>query len=255
MKVGLVSDLHIDISGTDDLILPGGELLLLGGDLCEVEFLMRSKRRKKALREQLSKYDRVVAVLGNHEYYGGDFSRVADQYRNELPEVILLEDSHIPLTDNTIIFGGTLWTDLKHLDPLQELRAKDWSDYLHIYNYGERLTPRDTCAAHRRTLDALQKCAADNRDKDIVVLTHFVPSGCSCDSRYIGHVDNAFFYSSLEYIMLDNHNIKTWAHGHTHDSYDYTIGDCRVMCNPRGYHSMYGSEDTGFNLNFNFEVR
>jgi len=29
--------------------------------------------------------------------------------------------------------------------------------------------------------------------------------------------------------------IKLWVHGHTHDPYDYVIGETRVVCNPRGY--------------------
>jgi hypothetical protein len=26
-----------------------------------------------------------------------------------------------------------------------------------------------------------------------------------------------------------------WVHGHVHDSFDYTVGKCRVIANPRGY--------------------
>lgn len=26
-----------------------------------------------------------------------------------------------------------------------------------------------------------------------------------------------------------------WLHGHVHDSFDYRVGRCRVVCNPRGY--------------------
>jgi hypothetical protein len=26
-----------------------------------------------------------------------------------------------------------------------------------------------------------------------------------------------------------------WTHGHTHDRFDYMIGGCRIVCNPRGY--------------------
>ncbi|WP_436316973.1 hypothetical protein [Variovorax sp. LjRoot84] len=26
-----------------------------------------------------------------------------------------------------------------------------------------------------------------------------------------------------------------WVHGHTHQSFDYRVGSCRVLCNPRGY--------------------
>ncbi len=41
-----------------------------------------------------------------------------------------------------------------------------------------------------------------------------------------------------------------WIHGHTHDSFDYGLGMCRVMCNPRGYpvNRMTGTYE---NPNFN----
>jgi hypothetical protein len=26
-----------------------------------------------------------------------------------------------------------------------------------------------------------------------------------------------------------------WSHGHTHDSFDYTVGRTRVLSNPKGY--------------------
>jgi len=35
--------------------------------------------------------------------------------------------------------------------------------------------------------------------------------------------------------MLDHAQIRLWTHGHTHEDFDYEIGTCRVVCNPRGY--------------------
>jgi hypothetical protein len=40
-------------------------------------------------------------------------------------------------------------------------------------------------------------------------------------------------------------HIKFWFHGHMHDSIDYQVGECRVLCNPRGYNY--------YQLNPNFE--
>jgi hypothetical protein len=34
---------------------------------------------------------------------------------------------------------------------------------------------------------------------------------------------------------MDRPQIKLWTHGHTHELFDYMIGDTRVVCNPRGY--------------------
>jgi len=34
---------------------------------------------------------------------------------------------------------------------------------------------------------------------------------------------------------MDHPQIKLWIHGHTHESFDYMVGDTRIVCNPRGY--------------------
>jgi hypothetical protein len=62
------------------------------------------------------------------------------------------------------------------------------------------------------------------------------------------------YVSDLDDLIFDNPQIKYWSHGHTHESVDYMIGDCRVVCNPRGYYNGYNNE--GLNLDFdpNFEV-
>jgi len=58
---------------------------------------------------------------------------------------------------------------------------------------------------------------------------------------------NGAYHSDLSNIMLDNPQIKLWTHGHTHNCFDYVIGETRVVCNPRGYHQTSGwSEDTGW---------
>jgi hypothetical protein len=46
---------------------------------------------------------------------------------------------------------------------------------------------------------------------------------------------NGGYSSDLEQFILDYPQIKVWTHGHTHDTFDYMIGQCRVICNPRGY--------------------
>jgi hypothetical protein len=46
---------------------------------------------------------------------------------------------------------------------------------------------------------------------------------------------NGAYSTNLDEFILDNRNIKLWTHGHTHHEFDYMIGTCRVVCNPRGY--------------------
>ena len=35
--------------------------------------------------------------------------------------------------------------------------------------------------------------------------------------------------------IRSRHQPRLWIHGHIHDSHDYTIGNTRVIANPRGY--------------------
>lgn len=286
MKFHLISDLHVEFDRTHQLDLPGGETLLLAGDLCEVGALnpryeldtvfnvltkeedlefhkLRAEVKNKhaedllsKVKAQLSRYNRVYAVLGNHEHYNCNLDLTAKLYREILPEVTLLDDEFVPLSDKIVLFGSTLWTDLDKGNPLVESRATAWSDYASIragYS-NRRLKTSDTLTAHKKAISALYKCIGDNPDKDIIVMTHFVPSSKSVHERFRMSLDNWFFYSSLEEIMLDHPNIKVWCHGHTHNTYDYMMGGCRVICNPRGYVQGFRQEKTGFNPNFTFEL-
>lgn len=286
MKFNLVSDLHIDFDRARQLDLPGGDILLLAGDLCEVGDLNPRYRRDLALASltatydiesmniklekevdrklelldrikiQLARYNQVYAVLGNHEHYNCNFDLTAELYKEVLPEVILLENESISLSDNLVLFGATLWTDLDRGNPLVECLVKAWSDYewITVGPTGRKLRSSDTLNAHQKSIAALYRCIDDNPGKDILVMTHFVPSSRSSHERYKMNMDNYFFYSSLDEIMLEYPNIKAWCHGHTHNNYDYKIGECRVMCNPRGYVQGFQSEKTGFDPGFNFEL-
>jgi Icc-related predicted phosphoesterase len=265
MKLNLVSDLHIDFDKAKTLNLPGGDILLLAGDLCEVgrinphwkykgvrkqlkyddeiyEFDLRFQMiieecsiLRERLKVQLRKYNKVYSVLGNHEHYGCDYDLTAKYYKEVLPEVELLENDTIKLSDNTILFGATLWSDLDRNNPLTEVRAHAWSDYNNIQVGSRRLQTKDTLAAFNNTIKTLYKCLDDNKDKDIIVMTHFTPSLQSIHHKFKMSADNGFFSSDLDELILEHPQIKVWLHGHTHDPYDYMIGQCRVLCNPRGY--------------------
>jgi hypothetical protein len=48
---------------------------------------------------------------------------------------------------------------------------------------------------------------------------------------------------------------RYWLRGHVHKSLDYTIGDTRVICNPRGYPGPGGTrESPNFDPHLTIEV-
>jgi Icc-related predicted phosphoesterase len=65
-----------------------------------------------------------------------------------------------------------------------------------------------------------------------VVLTHHAPHPGSVHERFAGSIINGAFISDLTELV---EQADLWLHGHAHDSFDYRVGRCRVVCNPRGY--------------------
>jgi hypothetical protein len=81
---------------------------------------------------------------------------------------------------------------------------------------------------------------SEHRDKQFVICTHHAPTFQSVHEHYRHDtLMNGGYASDLSEFILDNENVLFWTHGHMHDPSDYMVGQCRVICNPRGY---YGHE-------------
>ena len=89
-------------------------------------------------------------------------------------------------------------------------------------------------------------------DKKIVVVTHHAPSTKSVSDIYLTDKTTPAFANNLEQFILDYPNIKLWCHGHIHSASDYRIGNCRIICNPRGYVKL--GEHSGFIDNLIIEL-
>lgn len=118
-----------------------------------------------------------------------------------------------------------------------------------------KLSPEDCEEMFHRTVVCIDDVYRRFPDKKIVVVTHHAPSEQSISVVYRNDILNPAFASNLENFILDRPNIKLWCHGHIHSASDYKIGECRVICNPRGYAKYYESaEYTGFNKDLVIEV-
>ena len=96
------------------------------------------------------------------------------------------------------------------------------------------LHPDDVIVRHTKSLEFIKNTIV-NTSKKIVVVTHHAPSDMSVADCYKGDIlMNGAYRSNLEDFIMDS-NINLWCHGHTHFSFDYMLGNTRVVCNPRGY--------------------
>lgn len=98
---------------------------------------------------------------------------------------------------------------------------------------------------HKKFLQYLEIICENNKNGQIVVVSHHTPSHQSIHPVYAhDFLMNGAYHSKLDEFILDRPQITNWFHGHTHNAFDYEIGGCRVACNPRGYHNYEKLADT-----------
>ena len=271
MNIQFVSDLHLDVGGFLDL--PGGDVLILAGDICEAKELRKEFHETKLLGRKpgafpchdffefvVPKYKKVFMVMGNHEHYRGRFDKTYDELKSLLPGNVSLLENECEEYEGVLFLGATLWTDLNKGDPITVYTIKNFmNDYKVVQNFYpaknlyHKLTPDHTAEVHRKTKQYFKTILEMNRDKPVVVITHMAPSFMSVNEKYLHDtVTNGGYASDMSEFILDHDNIKVWVHGHMHDPVDYMIGDTRVLANPRGY--VPWESDNGFQPGQYFEV-
>ena len=212
-----------------------------------------------------AQFDHVIYIAGNHEHYNGDYATSIPHLKDKLSylkNLHVLEKETITLGDVTFVCG-TLWTDMNREDPrtLSSIRGM-MNDYRVIRNSSKKVTfksympdpenpdkdfitlqerdatfcPEDSVEDHRAMLAVIREAVAANPAGKFVVVGHHSPSKLSTKPQYEGEfIVNGAYSSDLSELMLDHPQICMWTHGHTHHEFDYRIGTCRVVCNPRGY--------------------
>ena len=240
MKIKYVSDLHLeggyDLDITND---EGCDLLVLAGDITTSKHFPVSSEH--FFRRCSERFPDVVYVAGNHEFYRGDIEETREELLKFLEKrfknIHFLDDESIPLKGFNI-WGGTLWTDCNKNDPLTKRCLQASMNDYHLIQWKSRehwkLRPSDTVELHQQSVKRLTTFLEHHFEPTIVV-THMGPSRKSVHPKYADdYLMNGGYSSDLEHLM-EKYRIPLWFHGHTHDSFDYTINKTRVLTNPRGY--------------------
>ena len=264
MKIRVCSDLHLECCehghGVPDL--GSGDVLILGGDILCARHFKKNGTLKKVYNDFLKKcvknFDEVLYLNGNHEAYGYNYEGTWNVLEENLPEGIhLMENSVVKIQDWNFI-GFTLWTDFRNENALEMMEAAQcMNDYkvIRIGSNYRKMNPDDTLGFHKKSKQFLLDTLPMFENQKVWVLSHHAPSYQSVHPKYrSAGIANGAYASDFDDLILDNPQIKCWSHGHTHESFDYRIGDCRVICNPRGYYNGYNNADLNLNFNPNFEV-
>lgn len=226
MKIKLISDIHVEHHSDnanaylENFNTENYDVLVLAGDIGTrgniINFL-----------ENLSRKDGgkpKIYVPGNHEYYGTTLGEMNQFLNKNKPECVSL------LVNDSVVFGGqrfvgsTLW--FSDGGNRQKANVEDifWSDFRHIQDLkGKAYELHDNC------LDFLYSTVVSG---DIVV-THHLPHQNAIAPRFKNSKVNRYFQTDIreETISKASH----WLFGHTHDSNDFSIGNCRLISNPLGY--------------------
>ena len=279
MKIKLVSDLHLEFADYNIKNDEGCDVLILSGDILvindlhdhpesnynhlELKALKFGQARAQLFRDFLKRcsfqFPHVVYVAGNHEFYHGEFHRSVEHLReecNKFPNIYFLERD-IQFIEGVLFVGGTLWTDCNKGDPLTLHTLTDMMNDFRVIRNDDlgytKLRPAHIMSRHRKTLEYIKQIVDNNGDRKCVVVGHHAPSYQSIGEQYKNDtLMNGGYASDLSEFILDRPQIKLWTHGHMHQTFDYMIGDTRVVCNPRGYESH--GEVSGWNPNLVLEI-
>lgn len=234
MKFQLASDLHLEhyrgrFLGSRALApAPGAEALILAGDI---------GHEAEGLAEFTSWPIPVIAVGGNHEAYGStlESARAKSRALGEASNIRFLE-CDITYFPGIRVLGCTLWTDYAIYgtpELARHIAGQLMSDHIAIKTaQGRPFRPEHASDLHIRHRNWLAEQLGIPFDGKTVVVTHHGPHPFSESPRYRNNHLNPAYFSDLRGLMK---HVDVWIHGHTHDSVQFEEGNCRIICNPRGY--------------------
>jgi Icc-related predicted phosphoesterase len=286
MRIKLVSDLHLEFSDINIVNDQNYDVLILGGDIMIAQDLHdhpeltnssdqaaiangtglgRRQERAQRFRDFFKRcsfqFPHVIYIMGNHEFYNGKFYAGIDYMREECAKYsnIYMLEQDTKIIDDVTFIGGTLWTNMNKRDPLTMHAIEGMMNDFRIIKNDKRnyasMSALDVAIRHDKTLAYIKLMVQENKDNKCVVVGHHSPSFQSCHPSYAHEtLMNGGYHSDLSEFIMDHPQIKLWTHGHTHHPFDYTIGETRVVCNPRGYENDGYSEDTGWNPDILLEI-
>ena len=207
MKFQIISDLHIEKYGFKSFVREA-ENLIIAGDLGRI-----GKEYTLVIEYLCSIFDRVILVLGNHEYIGRDIKETENYFcilESTYENLFVLQNDTVEL-DGILIFGSTFWSHILS-DPT-----------LDIFVGTERISRLYWNTLHHQSITALENAIEISKKKNIplVVVTHYSPLGIeSVHPKH--HSPNSFeknlFYFSNTVLQYEK-NIKKWIYGHTGHNY------------------------------------
>lgn len=250
LRLRITSDLHTEFWGEDDVesqidwIVPpldtdSATTLVIAGDLGS---LKNPAPAKAALDILCLRFFKVVWVMGNHDYYGGNLdTTVIDWHRmvGHHDNLVLDNFEKLPFDflggkdPNRSLWLATMWTDFNRGSAVDRMMfSQGMNDAIYINGLNGRtcVSPKEIMEVHGFMRDALLKNA---KPRDVIV-SHHLPSLSLVHPRYKNSPLNHSFAADLDSV-IEILKPSYWICGHTHTPIDTQMGDTKILCNPVGY--------------------
>ncbi len=240
MRLQIFSDIHAEAYMKPEniwkFITPFAPIALVAGDI-------DSRKFEATVTEIASKFEHVICVLGNHEFYHKKITWRPDPLK--MPDNVHILDQSTFELDGVLFMGCTLWTDFNNADWFLMQKAKMGINDFNLIttekdgNY-YKFTPHMALDLHKEekkwledTLDTYK-----SRTGKTVVMTHFMPSLKLVHPYWWENEQraalNPYFAANCDELIAKS-DADLWVFGHTHNARDEDLGGARCICNPYGY--------------------
>lgn len=249
MKVHVLSDLHVEFQ--DYQYQPcDADVVVLAGDI-------HTKNRGVTQAKQNIADIPVIYVLGNHEFYGKAYPKLIGEIKGLVKDtnIHVLENNYITI-DGINFLGCTLWTNFELFgNPrIAGYQCQQvMTDYKKIRKSPQysKLRSVDTSVIHTHSIKWLDETLTELQGQPNIVVSHHGPSIMSAPLYKQEDITTAAYVSDLDALIL-KHQPAYWIHGHLHNSSNYQLGNCTVLCNPKGYP---GEENPDFDPIKSFTIK
>jgi predicted phosphodiesterase len=230
----ILSDLHLEFRrGAEEEYWANfpktdTKVCLCAGDVTSFGLSITAVHRHfKAL---CDRFEKVIYVPGNHEYYGSDPEQVGRKLgeieRTYGATLKVLRSGEPYVYEGQRFIGDTMWFVDK---PEVHIYRRTINDSFQIKN----LFP--WCFTESNLFMAY---VAAQLQEDDIVITHHVPNNVDTRPEWMGSTTQPYFINDACERYFQNPNSvrpKAWIYGHTHDYHLYKLGRTQFVCNPAGY--------------------
>lgn len=235
----VLSDLHLELGQQYDSfdIPPSAPYLLLAGD---VGCLRDYRAYLDFLGRHVAAFERILLVLGNHEFYGFSYESGIREAERLVAEpslhgkVTLLHAGRFDMPSHDIsVLGCTLWSHIpQEASDAVRGRVKDyqkiegWSVDKHNSLFADQLKwLRNEVTSVRSTSPSAK----------IVIVTHHAPS--ILETSRPEQLENPWRCAFSTNILDESawQDVSLWVFGHTHFTTEFVRNGVKVVSNQRGY--------------------